>query len=133
RNDRGGHGMKVKDIMSTDPVCCTRDTMLRDVAQLMCDNDCGEIPVIENATTRKVIGIVTDRDITCRTVALGKNPLELRAKDCMSEPAITVAQEARLDECTGLMELKQIRRIPVVDRSGACLGIVSQADLSRHA
>jgi CBS domain-containing protein len=124
--------MKVKDIMSTEPVCCTPDTPLRDVAQLMCDHDCGELPIVDDLVTLRVVGIVTDRDITCRTVALGKNPLTLSAKDCMSAPVVTITPDASLAECLGLMELKQIRRIPVVDGPNGCQGIVSQADLAWH-
>jgi CBS domain-containing protein len=125
--------MKVKEIMSQDPACCTRETSLQDVAVMMVECDCGEIPVVDNMQSKRPVGVVTDRDITIRTVALGKNPLELRARDCMSSPAVTVAPEAGLDDCLALMEENQLRRIPVIDESGCVCGIVSQADIARHA
>jgi CBS domain-containing protein len=125
--------MKVKEIMSTDPACCTRETSLQDVAILMVEHDCGEIPVVDNMQSKRPVGVVTDRDITIRTVALGKNPLELRARDCMSSPAVTVTPETSFDDCCALMEDNQLRRVPVVDESGRCCGIVSQADVARHA
>lgn len=125
--------MKVKEIMSKDPACCTRETSLQDVARLMIEHDCGEIPVVDNVESKRPVGVVTDRDITIRTVALGKNPLELRARDCMSSPAVTVTPETSLDECCEVMEENQLRRVPVVDQAGCCCGIVSQADIAQHA
>ena len=125
--------MKVKEIMSKDPACCTRETSLQDIAILMVEHDCGEIPVVDSMQSKRPVGVITDRDITVRSVALGKNPLELRARDCMSSPAVTVGPESDLDECCRLMEENQLRRIPVVDESGCCCGIVSQADIALHA
>jgi len=125
--------MKVKEIMSKDPACCTRESSLQDVAILMSEHDCGEIPVVDNMQSKRPVGVVTDRDITIRTVALGKNPLELRARDCMSSPAVTVTPETTVDDCCALMEDNQLRRVPVVDESGCCCGIVSQADIARNS
>ena len=124
--------MEVKDIMTPDPACCTPDTALQRVAELMVENDCGEIPVVENATSMKPVGVVTDRDIVCRTVAKGINPLGLTAADCMTTPCVTVTPDTSLDECCRVLEEKQIRRVPVVDASGACCGIVALADIARH-
>jgi CBS domain-containing protein len=125
--------MKVKEIMSKDPACCTRETSLQDVAILMIEHDCGEIPVVDTMESKRPVGVVTDRDITVRTVALGKNPLELRARDCMSSPAVTVTPETSVDDCCNVMEENQLRRILVIDASGCCCGIVAQADIAEHA
>jgi CBS domain-containing protein len=120
--------MKVRELMSSNPICATPDTSLRDIARMMCDHDCGEIPIVSDTSTRRVIGVVTDRDITCRTVARGQNPLELSATDCMTTPVATVETDATVDDCCRVMESRQIRRVPVVDH-GSCIGTVSQADL----
>ena len=125
--------MRVKELMSPDPACCTRDTNLQEVARLMCDYDCGEIPVVDDRKTMRVVGVVTDRDITCRSVAKGMNPLEMTADSCMTTPVVTVTPDTTVDEACRLMEEHQIRRIPVVDPDKRCLGIVSQADLARNA
>ena len=122
--------MKVRDVMSSDVAWCTRETPLREVAKMMVDCDCGEIPVVDAAN--RPIGVVTDRDITCRAVARGHNPLEMTAADCMSSPALVVTMLASLDECCQTMEENQIRRVPVVDEASRCVGIVSQADIARH-
>ena len=125
--------MQVKDIMTEDVACCTPETNLQDVAQLMVDCDCGAVPVVEDQQSRKVVGIVTDRDITCRTVAQGKNPLELTAGDCMTESCTTMTPETDVEDCCRTLEEQQIRRAPVVDESGGCCGMVAQADIARQA
>jgi len=125
--------MEVKDIMTPDPACCTPDTTLQRVAELMVENDCGEIPVVENAASMRPVGVVTDRDITCRAVAKGLNPLTLTASDCMTTPAVTVTPDTSLDECCRVLEENQIRRVPVVDENGSCCGIVALADIAKHA
>ena len=125
--------MQVKDIMTPDPACCTPDSTLQHAAELMVENDCGEIPVVENASNRKPVGVITDRDITCRTVAKGLNPLTMTVSESMTTPCVTVTPETALEECCKVMEEKQIRRVPVVDESGACCGIVSVADIAKHA
>ena len=94
--------------------------------------DCGEIPVIENTVTRIPIGVITDRDIVCRTIANDLNPLDLTAADCMTQAIVTVTPEMSLEECCKIMEQKLIRRVPVVDERGACVGIVALADISLH-
>jgi CBS domain-containing protein len=109
------------------------ETGLREVAQMMVNNDCGEIPVVENLETKMPIGVITDRDIVCRTVARGLDPLELTAADCMSIPCVTVTPDMSLEECSRIMEEHQIRRVPVVDAAGSCCGIVALADIALHA
>jgi CBS domain-containing protein len=99
---------------------------------MMIDNDCGEIPVVDNAHSNVPIGVVTDRDIVCRTIANGLNPLELTAADCMTKPIVTVTPETTIEVCCRIMEDKRIRRIPVVDERGACCGIVALADVARE-
>lgn len=125
--------MQVKDIMTRNPACCTADTNLREVAELMVKHDCGETPVVDNKKSMKLLGVITDRDITIRTVAKGKNPLEMTAGDCMSSPAVTVTQQMSIDECCTVMEDNKVRRVPVVDEKGSCCGIVAQADIAKHA
>jgi CBS domain-containing protein len=123
--------VRVEEVMTKNPTCCGPDTPLRDVARLMVDCDCGEIPVLDSRSGRP-IGVITDRDIVCRTIAEGRNPLELAARDCMTSRVVTVTSDKSIDECCELMERHQIRRILVVDAAGPCCGIVSQADIARR-
>lgn len=122
--------MKVKDIMTTEPACCAPDSTLQQAAQMMIDHDCGEIPVVDNFENYMPVGVITDRDITCRTVAKGLNPLEMQVADCMSTPPISVTPDDSLDKCYQVMEENQIRRVPVVDDAGRCCGIVALADIA---
>jgi CBS domain-containing protein len=122
--------MQVKDMMTKDPMCCTSDTLLSEVARMMVDKDCGEIPVVDNYSSKQPVGVVTDRDIVCRTIANDLNPLDLTAADCMSKPIVTVTADMSLEECCRLMEEKLIRRVPVVDDRGSISGIVALADIA---
>jgi CBS domain-containing protein len=119
--------------MTESPACCTPETGVQSVAQLMVDNDCGCIPVVESEETGKPVGVITDRDIVTRAVAEGRNPLDLTAADVMTKNVITVTPGTSIEECCDLMEQQQIRRITVVDDSGSCCGIVAQADIANHA
>ncbi len=122
--------MLVKDVMTADPACCISETALQEVAQMMVDNDCGEIPVVDNKESKRPIGVITDRDIVCRTLARGINPLDVTVADCMTTPCVTVTPEMSIGQCAWLMEDKKIRRVPVVDADGSCCGIVALADIA---
>ena len=125
--------MQVKEIMTSDVACCSRGTKLPEVARLMVEHDCGAIPVVDDEKNRKPVGMVTDRDIVCRTLAEGKDPRELTAGDCMSEPCATVTSETSVEDCCHVLEENQVRRVPVVDSQGGCCGIVAQADIAQRA
>lgn len=120
-----------RDVMTPDPACCSPDTTLDQVAKMMAQNDCGEIPVID--TSDRPIGVVTDRDIVCRVVAEEKNPAAHTAESCMTEPVVSVRDSASIDEVVSTMEAHQIRRVIVTDDDGACVGIIAQADIAGSA
>lgn len=122
--------MQIREIMTANPACCTPDSSLREIAQMMVEHDCGLIPVVENQQTKKPIGTVTDRDITIRAFTTGRNPLELKASDVMTMGITTVSPETSVQECAEVMEDKKIRRVIVVDDNGRCSGIVAQADIA---
>lgn len=118
--------MLIKEVMTINPATCKATDTLDTVARLMLEHDCGEIPVCEG---KKLVGVVTDRDITCRAVALGKTPEAVPASEVMSRNVYTIHETARLDDALDLMEEKLVRRLPVVDDNGNIIGILSQADL----
>ncbi len=125
--------MKVKDIMTRNPACCTPESSLSDVARLMVDRDCGEIPVVESQDSMRPLGVVTDRDIVIRAIAQGKNPTGMTARDVMTSPAVTVTPDTSVEDCCKTLESRKVRRVPVVDARGGCCGMVSQADVAKHA
>lgn len=125
--------MKIREVMTPNPACCTPDTSLREVAEMFVEYDCGAVPVVDNKESMRTLGIVTDRDIACRAIAKGANALELTARDCMSSPGVTVRTEESLDAAITAMEENRVRRLIVVDELGRCCGIVSQADIALKA
>ena len=125
--------MQIKKIMTTELACCTRETSLQEAARKMVEHDCGAIPVLESNSDRKPIGIITDRDIACRAVAMGRNPLEMKVGDCMTSPVVTVDADTAIGDCCDIMEKQKLRRVIVVDEDGQCCGIVAQADIAIHA
>jgi len=130
--NKGDAAMQVKDIMTANPICCTADTSLTDAARMLAENDCGALPVVDTKT-RMPVGMITDRDIVCRSLALGRDPMAMRVRDCMSGPCITVAPASTLDVCVEAMEVNQVRRLVVVDEDGRACGIVAQADIANVA
>jgi CBS domain-containing protein len=122
--------MKVEEIMSENPVTCMRDTSLQQAARWMVDGDCGALPVVD--VNNRPVGIITDRDITCRIIAQGKDPYSLHVEDAMTHSTATVFKDTPLEDCRDLMEENQVRRMIVLDDDGAVCGMVSQADLARH-
>ena len=123
----------VKDIMTPDPAVCTPDSPLTEVAKLMVEHDCGEIPVVASADELRPIGVITDRDIVVRTLGADLDPMQRSVRHCMSTPCITVSADATLEDCCELMESQQIRRVPVVDDDGTLVGIVALADIVNHS
>jgi len=120
--------MDVRSVMTANPACCTANTPLRDVARMMIDHDCGQIPVVDDANAP--IGVVTDRDIAVRIVAEGRDASTACACDCMTTPVTTISADSSLADCCQTMETNQVRRVPVVAADGSLCGIVSLADVA---
>ncbi len=129
----GGLAMEVKDVMTKDVKCCRPLDSAQAVAKIMKTYDVGAIPVVADMNSRRLVGIVTDRDLCCTVVAEGLVPEIISAQEAMTPNPVTCKPEATLDECEGLMQRHRIRRIPVVDEAGCCVGIVAQADIALHA
>lgn len=119
---------EIDSVMTANPCCCRKDTSLRDVAQMMIDNDCGMIPVVD--ADGKPVGAVTDRDIATRIVACGKDATTACACDAMSSPVKTVVAGSSLHNATCMMEAEKIRRLIVVDGEGKLAGVAAIADLA---
>jgi CBS domain-containing protein len=122
--------MTANEIMSKNVACCTSDTTLRDCAKMMAEHDCGCIPIVENMEDKRVIGVITDRDLACRAIAQGKDPNVETVAPYMSTDVITCNSSMSVQECESRMEARQVRRVPIVNESGSIVGIVSQADIA---
>lgn len=123
--------MQVSEIMTGRPICCLPEDPVDEVASRMAIRHFGAMPVVDSYITNRLVGIVTDRDITCRVVARNRNPHDTPISLCMSPKPATVTLEDTVAHCSHLMAEDQVRRLPVVDEFGTCLGIVAQADIAR--
>lgn len=123
--------MQVQEIMTSDPCCCTPEMDLQQVAKMMTMHNCGAIPVVENEQSKRLTGIITDRDITCRAVADGRIPFAATVADIMTRQVYSVTPDTDIEECIRMMEEHQVRRMPVCDGGGCCCGMVAQADIAR--
>jgi CBS domain-containing protein len=125
-----GGFMNVKDVMSTTLFCCTPADAIQKAAELMKSNDVGAIPVVNDCTERKLLGIITDRDICIKAVATGKLTGAIKVSEVMSKATVTCGPDESLEACENKMERYQVRRVPVIDAKGTCIGIVAQADIA---
>ena len=119
---------EITSVMTANPASCRHDTPLRDVARMMIENDCGQIPVVDDAGAP--VGVVTDRDIVVRAVADGGDVAARTAGEVMSRPCSAIGTGTSVQDAVALMEERKIRRVPVVDDAGRLVGIVSIADLA---
>ena len=118
----------IRDIMTRDVEKAAPETSLRDAAQLMRSRDIGSLPVCEG---RRVIGVVTDRDIAVRGVAEGRDPGSTPVREVMSTAVVSVREDADLADAERLMHDRQLRRLPVVDDHGELVGYLAMARLAR--
>ena len=125
--------MKAQDIMSRNPSCVTPDTSIVDAARLMKDENVGVVPVVESETSKKLVGVLTDRDIAVRAVAAGRDGATTSVGHIMTADVRTSAPTDSVKEVMELMGSEQIRRVPVVDERGALVGIIAQADIVLEA
>jgi len=119
-----------KDVMTSSPVCCVPEETVDLAARLMKAEDVGSIPIVEDPESRKLIGIVTDRDLAVEIVGAGRDPKNTRISEVMRRALFTCQEEDRIEEALDTMAKHQVRRIPVVDQQGCIVGIIAQGDLA---
>jgi CBS domain-containing protein len=119
--------MKVRAVMTTDVQLCTPDDTLRDAAEAMAALDCGLLPVTDN---ERLIGMISDRDIAIRGVAMGRGP-DSRIGDVMTSDVKYCFDDQDIEEVTANMGEIQVRRLPVVDRDKRLVGIIALGDIAR--
>jgi CBS domain-containing protein len=118
--------MKVKDIMSRDLACINSEDSVATAAKLMKDYDVGSIPVCAD---KKLVGIITDRDIALRSIAEGENQDQKNISDIMTSNLVVGNPEMNVDDAAKLMSSKKIRRLPIVENNNL-VGIVALGDIS---
>jgi CBS domain-containing protein len=119
--------------MTTNPECVTPGATVREAAQLMQRENVGIVPVVEEKGSKRLLGVVTDRDIAIRVVAEGRDAGS-RVSEIMSSGKIkTCTPDDDVNEAMEVMANEQVRRVPIIDDRGALVGIVAQADIVRKA
>jgi CBS domain-containing protein len=120
--------MKLKDIMTPDVACVRPGDTLQEAARRMKDLDVGPMPVCGDDD--KIVGMLTDRDITIRATAEGLDPKTTRVQDAMSEDVVWCFDDQDTDDAAKLMQERQVRRLLVMSRDKRLVGIVSLGDLA---
>ena len=131
---RPGHSiddMRAGDLMSRNVLTVYPDDRVGYAARLMRDWDFGALPVVDRDD--RLVGIVTDRDITMRLVANEADAHNTTVADCMTDGAFACHPDDPLRECMRQMSRHRIRRLPIVNNRGRVIGVISQGDLARHA
>jgi len=120
--------MTVKDIMTPNPECIRPDATLQEAARRMRDLDVGPLPVCGDDD--HLAGMITDRDITVRAVAEGKDPKTTTVREAMTDEIVHVYEDQDVADAAQVMEQKQIRRLVVLNHDHRLVGIVSLGDLA---
>ncbi|MCJ8010662.1 CBS domain-containing protein [Paenibacillus sp. KQZ6P-2] len=116
----------VREVMTMEVRACSPHDPVTEAARIMRDINCGSVPVCEG---KKIVGLITDRDIVLDCVAAGKDPNQVHCHDCMTQSVITCSPDTHAHECARMMANHQVRRIPVVE-NGELVGICAIGDLA---
>jgi CBS domain-containing protein len=120
--------MQVKDVMTSDVECISPETTLREAAQRMKELDVGPLPICGEKD--RLVGMITDRDITVRAVAAGLDPSTAQVRDIMTPNIIYCYEDQDISDAAHMMEQNQIRRLVVLNRDKRLVGILSLGDLA---
>jgi len=123
-------GKSIHEVMTQNPCAIDADQPVSYAAKMMKDEDVGLAPIVEG---ERLIGTLTDRDITVRVVAEGRDPQTVKVREVASTDVVTVDPQQNLDEVLTLMARHQVRRLPVVEEDGRLVGVVAQADVADEA
>ncbi|HEY8848538.1 MAG TPA: CBS domain-containing protein, partial [Thermoanaerobaculia bacterium] len=118
---------RVRDVMTANPATVSEKDSIRDVARIMAREDTGIVPVVDG---KKIVGLITDRDIVVRLVAEGKDLANSRVKEVMSRSVRSVKEDTPINEVLDLMSTEKIRRVPVVNQNNELVGILSIGDIA---
>jgi len=122
--------MRVAEIMTRDPEVLPSDFILKDAALKMQQLDVGMLPIRDGD---RLVGMLTDRDITLRATAEGRDPTKTRVREVMTRAVVYCFEDQEVSEASKLMQEKQIRRLPILNREKRLVGIVSLGDLAVHS
>jgi CBS domain-containing protein len=119
-----------ESVMTKNPVCCLPSDTVESVAQLMKRENIGSLPVIESEHSRKLIGIVTDRDLALKVVAEGRDATSTKVDEVMTRQVVTCHGGDDLQKALDAMSGHQLRRIPIIYKENEIMGIIAIADIA---
>ena len=119
--------MRVKDVMKTDVAFCSTEDSLMKAAEIMLRRDCGIVPIVD--ADKKLVGMLTDRDLTLAIVARNRKASDVKTKDVIKGKAISCAPEDRLEDALRKMRKHQIKRLAAIGENGELTGILSITDI----
>ncbi len=122
--------MKINEIMSENVEVVAPETFIHEVAQKMQASDCGCVLVAEND---RLIGVITDRDLALRCVALSHDPANTTAEQVMTKQILYCRDTDELEDVAENMTLNKVRRLPVLDKDKRLVGIISLGDMAAHS
>ena len=122
--------MQLKDVMTAEVEVIAPEASISEAAETMSHLDIGPLPVCEG---ERLVGMLTDRDITVRAVAAGRDPRTTPVRDVMTPDVVYGFEDQAVEDAARLMEQYQIRRLPVLNRSQQLVGMVALGDLAVHA
>ena len=122
-------GQTCREIMTQNPACCEPGFSAEQVAVLMRNHNVGSVPVVETLASLTLVGIVTDRDLTIKVLAEGRDPRHATVAEVMTPRPITCNPDDQISRALETMARHQVRRLPVVEH-GKVIGIIAQADIA---
>ena len=130
--NKGGYPMKVRELMTVDPAACTPKGNCAVAGKIMREHNCGIVPVVDNHQARKIVGVITGRDLA---LCLSQEPLpaaQVPVSACMTREVKTISPDLSVEEAVELMELAAIHRLPVAEDE-KLVGILSLKDIALYA
>lgn len=125
--------MKIKDLMTKDPEACLQTDSCAAAVEIMARRDCGFVPVVKEMKGRKVIGVVTDRDIALHLGRVNRPATEVSVGACMTHAPKVISPEADIEEAVRIMEEAAVHRLPAADEEGRLVGVLSLKEIAVRA
>lgn len=124
--------MFIREIMKNNSVFCTEETPLTKVYEIMAENGCDYVTVVESRVHCIPIGVITEHDICYQILGRGRNPRDMSAANAMNTNIVKISDSSKLEDCFDLMKIKNAKRVFVVDEDGRLRGTLSRAEIEKY-
>jgi CBS domain-containing protein len=121
-----------KEVMTSDPLCCYSNDTVHEAVQIMRHLDTRDVPVCDGRETKRLIGVVRDKDLLLRVIREGLDPWTTTVGDVMATDLFTCCPQDEVDRVLEAMRRRQVRHVPIVDATGRLVGMVAKNDIAAH-